>query len=252
MKKVWILALVLPMVIACKQETKKAGNMSSEAVGATLENTSQTSSEWVTLFDGKTFEGWQKFGGGDVPGEWKIEEGAMVFYPPKERAKGAHYDINTVKTYTNFELSLEWKIAPKGNSGVFWGVSEDEKFKVPYVTGPEIQVLDNAGHPDADVANSHQAGALYDMVAPAKDVTKPAGAWNTMVIYVNYDAHEGHVDMNGERIVNFPLANSGWDEMVAKSKFADWEGFGIFKTGKIGLQDHGDVVAYRNIKIKKL
>jgi len=99
---------------------------------------------------------------------------------------------------------------------------------------------------------THQAGSLYDMVAPSKDVTKPVGEWNTCVITVNHETNQGIVVLNGEEIVNFKVNGPEWDAMVANSKFATWEGFGKYPTGKIGLQDHGDIVAYRNIKIKTL
>jgi hypothetical protein len=184
---------------------------------------------------------------------WKIEDGAMTFYPPKERPKGTSYNIVTKKEYTNFVLSLEWKISEAGNSGIFWGVHESEKFGQHYATGPEIQVLDNLKHPDANKGGkTHQAGALYDMIAPAKDVAKAVGEWNTVEITIDHQKNHGQVIFNGEKIVGFPVHGEQWDAMVAKSKFANWEGFGKFKTGKIGLQDHGDIVSYRNIKIKEL
>ena len=124
--------------------------------------------------------------------------------------------------------------------------------KQPYETGPEIQVLDNDKHPDAKNGTSHQAGALYDMVSPNKDVTKPIGEWNTCVIMVNHKTNKGSVMLNGEIMVEFPVNDPEWGVMVAKSKFADWEHFGKYTTGKIGVQDHGDGVAFRNIKIREL
>ena len=187
-----------------------------------------------------------------MPDTWKIEEGAMVFYPPKERPEGVSYNLVTEKEFTNFVLSMEWKISEAGNSGIFWGIKEDEKFGQPYQTGPEIQVLDNEKHPDAKNGTTHQAGSLYDMVAPSKDVTKPVGEWNTCVITIDHTSNKGNVVLNGEEIVTFPVANEAWNEMVSKSKFKGWEGFGKYTTGKIGLQDHRDIVAYRNIKIKEL
>jgi len=135
---------------------------------------------------------------------------------------------------------------------VMWGVQEDGDFQKPYHTGPEIQVLDNEKHPDAKAGTTHQAGALYDMVAPSKDVTNPVGEWNTMIITINNDEKTGSVELNGEEVVTFPVANEMWNVMVSKSKFADWDGFGNFIQGKIALQDHGDMVSYRNIKIKEL
>ena len=148
---------------------------------------------------------------------------------------------------------MGWKISEGGNSGIFWGVFEDPKFSEAYLTGPEIQVLDNERHPDANVNGKlHQAGALYDMIEPGQDVVNPAGEWNLCIITIDHNKNIGTVEMNGTKIVEFAAHGKEWDNMVAKSKFADWEGFGKYQTGKIGLQDHGDVVSYRNIKIKEL
>lgn len=207
---------------------------------------------WEVLFDGTSFDHWKAYNKDGMAEHWRLEDGAMVFYPPSEGPEGESYNLVTKQEYTNFVLSLEWKVAEGGNSGIFWGVKEDADFVQPYDTGPEIQVLDNKRHPDARNGDTHQAGALYDMVAPSEDVTKPAGEWNTCVITVNYKAQEGKVNLNGEEIVVFPLGNAQWDEMVSGSKFDGWPGFGKFHTGKIGLQDHGDIVAFRNIRIKKL
>ncbi len=176
----------------------------------------------------------------------------MVFYPPENRPKGESYNIVTDKEYKNFVLRLEWKISEGGNSGIFWGVNESEEFGQPYETGPEIQVLDDEKHPDAKNGTTHQAGALYDMVAPSEKAVKPVGEWNMVELMVNHGENKGIVILNDKKIAEFPVNGPEWDKMVADSKFADWDGFGIYKTGKIGLQDHGDIVAFRNIKIKEL
>jgi len=113
-------------------------------------------------------------------------------------------------------------------------------------------VLDNDKHPDGKNGTTHQAGALYDMVAPSKDVTKPIGEWNHCVITINHKTNTGVVVLNDIEIVNFPVNDPEWSKMVSQSKFNGWEHFGKYTTGKIGLQDHGDVVAYKDIKIKEL
>ena len=173
----------------------------------------------------------------------------MKFTPDEDGGK----NIVTKDEYTNFKLSLEWKISEGGNSGIFWSVYEDSAYNEAYQTGPEIQVLDNERHPDAQAnPKFHQAGALYDLVQPSSDVCKPAGEWNKCVIMVDHKNNEGWVELNDTRIVEFEPHGEQWDSLVAGSKFADWEGFGAYRTGKIGLQDHGDIVAYRNIKIKAL
>ncbi|UJH68867.1 DUF1080 domain-containing protein [Allomuricauda sp. SCSIO 65647] len=245
----YALILLILFSLSCKQKEKEEPK-TEEEMTEMAQNTSQE--QWQILFDGTSFDRWHLYGGGEIGEQWKLEDGAMVFYPPKERPEGASYNIVTDDEYTNFVLSLEWKVSEGGNSGIFWGVHEDEKFGQPYQTGPEIQVLDDERHPDAKNGTTHQAGALYDMVAPSKNVVKPAGEWNKVVLTINHNTNQGSVVMNGETIVEFPVHGEEWDKMVANSKFADWEGFGSYKTGKIGLQDHHDVVAYRNIKIKQL
>lgn len=242
MKKTLFIALV-SISVACKQTPKKK---------TTPEQTTAAQKEWVDLFDGLSFKGWNQFNSAEMSSAWFIEEGAMVFDPSKKE-EGTRHDIVTNEEFTNFELSLEWKIDEGGNSGIFWGVKEGDDYKTPYQTGPEIQVLDNEHHPDAfKKPNYHQAGALYDMVQPSMDVCKPAGEWNHVFISINYKTNKGSVKLNDVEIVTFPLTGPGWDALVADSKFKDWKDFAKFKTGKIGLQDHGDGVSYRNIKIREL
>ncbi|WP_420321120.1 3-keto-disaccharide hydrolase [Flagellimonas sp.] len=245
-----ILFMALILAFACKdkpkEEPKQVADQEME------EHMDEKEDGWVTLFDGTSFNGWHLYNEGEIDEPWKLEDGTMVFYPPKDRQKGESYNIVTDKEFTNFVLSLEWKISERGNSGIFWGVYEGEQYGQPYLTGPEIQVLDDENHPDAKNGTTHQAGALYDMIAPSEKAVKPAGEWNSVELTVNHETNQGQVLLNGTKIVEFPVHGPEWDNMVSKSKFADWEGFGAYKTGKIGLQDHGDIVAYRNIKIKEL
>ncbi|TXG38504.1 3-keto-disaccharide hydrolase [Seonamhaeicola maritimus] len=204
--------------------------------------------EWETLFDGSSFDNWKVYLKEDISSAWAMEDGAMVL----DKADHSN-NIITKSKYTNFILSLEWKIAEGGNSGVFWGVHEDENLNQAYQTGPEIQVLDNERHPDAKAnPKYHQAGALYDMVQPSQDVCKSAGEWNACEIKINHKTNQGSVKLNGTLIVKFPVHGQAWDAMVLNSKFKGWEHFGKYHTGHIGLQDHGDKVWYRNIKIKEL
>lgn len=249
MKNIILSLLITASLFGCKDKAEKS---QEEMTTERLEETEaeQPPEEWTVLFDGTSFDGWHEYLGDGVTDQWKIENGAMAFYP-SDRSKEKH-NLVTNQEFTDFILSLDWKISEGGNSGVMWGVKEEEKYSEPYHTGPEIQVLDNERHPDAKVGKSHQAGALYDMEGPSKDVAKPAGEWNTMVITVDNGEKRGSVELNGEEIVTFPVGNEIWNTMVSKSKFADWDGFGKFIQGKIALQDHGDKVWYRNIKIKEL
>lgn len=211
--------------------------------------TEKGNSDWITLFDGSSFENWRGYLQEDMPKGWSIEDNAMVYTP----TEGVNGNIITKEKYKNFILQLEWKISQGGNSGIFWGVEEIATLEQPYFTGPEIQVLDNANHPDAKAnPKFHQAGALYDMVQPMHDVCYPAGAWNRFEIRIDHLKNHGSVMLNDTFIVVFPLHGQLWDNLVGNSKFKDWKHFAMYPTGHIGLQDHGDKVWFRNIKLKAL
>ena len=222
----------------------------TNAVETKVQDAGEKESDWVSLFDGKTFKGWHNYATDSISDQWKVEDGAMVFTPDPEKDGGIN-NLVTDKDYTNFKLSLEWKISEGGNSGIFWGVFEDDEYSVPYQTGPEVQVLDDLKHPDRE-KETHRSGALYDMIAPSQDVVKKVGEWNSCVIEINHKTNSGKIWLNDVNIVSFPVNGSKWDDMIAKSKFKDWPGFGKYKTGKIGFQDHGNKVSFRNIKIKEL
>jgi len=208
-----------------------------------------TNEEWITLFDGNSFDHWRGYLHEEMYPEWTISEGSMAFSPGKQGGK----NIITKEKFTNFVLSLEWKVSEGGNSGIFWGVYEDPQFPEPYQTGPEVQVLDNDNHPDSFQRNGRRkAGAIYDLVAYPGEYLNPAGAWNLCVLEVDYRTGKAKVTMNEKETVSFPIVGEAWDKLVFSSKFKDWEGFGKYHTGHIGLQDHGDKIWYRNIKIKIL
>ena len=207
---------------------------------------------WITLFDGKTTNGWHTYGKKTVGNEWKVEDGALHLDASTPNKEGG--DLVTNDEYKNFDLKLEWKISEKGNSGIIFYVHEDpEKYHETYVTGIEMQVLDNGtptrlGQPDGKIY-THRAGDLYDLMA-SKEVAKPLGQWNAVEI----KAKDGKLDfyMNGQHTLSTTMWDENWKQMVAISKFKDMPGFSTFKEGKIALQDHGDDVWFRNIKIKKL
>lgn len=250
MKKQLIGIGALIFCIACQQDSKEKA--ATEAIVEEVEMISeetQTQDEWITLFDGSNMDAWRGYRMTTVPDAWTIEDETLQFTPSDEGGK----NLITKETFTDFVLSLEWKISEGGNSGIFWGVYEAPGFREAYETGPEIQVLDNERHPDANVAHgTHKAGSLYDMIKPEDDLIQPAGMWNSVTLTVNHAKNEGKVMLNGKEAYTFPVHGDAWDTMVANSKFADWKGFGKYKEGHIGLQDHGDKVWYRNIKIKRL
>ena len=249
--------LLAVLILACKGKQDKQGEVDSDPMAGAegqVPPSKPMEDGWTVLFDGSSFDGWHIYNGEAVGEPWKLEDGAMIFDPSLIKSEGKHYNLVTDKEYTNFELSLEWMVTEGANSGVMWGVVEDEKYGEPYITGPEIQVLDNIGHPDGKNGPTRQAGALYDMIPTDSTAVKPVGEWNHFVITINHETNEGSVVLNDNTVAEFPVNGEAWDDMVSKSKFADWEAFGKFKTGKIALQHHGEpiVIGYRNIKIKEL
>jgi len=243
MKTLQIFLLLLALV-ACKKEKKNI-----ETAEDNTTNTVQKNNEWETLFDGETFKGWHVYLTDSISDEWSVEDGAMMFNPKEGRTEGGKNLISD-KTYTNFKLLVEWKISKGGNSGIFWSVKEDTIYKEAYETGPEIQILDHLNYPDPD--KKHHAGALFGLVGSKQEHTNPIGEWNTFVISINHKTNKGKVWLNKVKIIEFPVNGKNWNEMVEHSKFKDWDGFGKFTTGKIGLQDHGSKVWFRNIKIQEL
>ena len=242
------LFVFLCFMVACNPAEKKITKtkLSQQVDGL---DESDSSSDWTILFDGTSLDNWRGYLSEDIYPEWTIQDEVMVFNPSNVGGK----NIITKKKYTNFILSLEWKISEVGNSGIFWGVHEDKRFSEAYMTGPEIQVLDNERHPDSFVGNGiHKAGSLYDMIGYPDEHINPAGKWNKCVLEIDHKKNTGTVTMNGKASISFPLSGEKWDAMVANSKFKDWEGFGKYHSGHIGLQDHSDKVWFKNIKIKEI
>lgn len=216
-------------------------------IGCSASKNANTPSGFKPLFDGKSTAGWHSYGKTAAASDWKVENGTLHLVPGTPRNGG---DLVTNEEYDNFHLKLEWKISPKGNSGIIFYIHDDpSKFKNTYNTGPEMQVLDNDGHPDGKI-HKHRAGDLYDLIASSEEPVKPVGEWNLAEIISNKGKLEFF--LNGKKVVSTTLWNDDWKKLVAGSKFAAWPGFGTYQSGKIALQDHGDEVWYRNIMIKKL
>jgi hypothetical protein len=203
---------------------------------------------FVPLFDGKTTNGWHTYGRNLAGQGWKVEDGTLHLDPKAKKNDGG--DLVTNKEYGNFHLKIDWKVAPNANSGILFHINENpEKYHQTYSTGPEMQVLDNDGHPDGKI-NKHRAGDLYDLVKSSSEPVKPVGEWNTAEII----STNGKLEfiLNGVKIVSTTQFDDNWKALIAGSKFAKWDGFGTFTTGKISLQDHGNEVWFRNIMIKEL
>ncbi|TDO26383.1 3-keto-disaccharide hydrolase [Sediminibacterium goheungense] len=202
---------------------------------------------WISLFDGKTTKGWTTYGKDTLGGSWKVEDGALHLDAADKSGRG---DIIHNMELENFHLKLDWKIAKNGNSGIiFWAQNDPAKYKYVWYTGPEMQVLDNDGHPDAKI-DKHRSGNLYDLVASKEGVTKAVGEWNTAEIISNRGKLE--FKLNGISILTTTYGDEQWNQMIANSKFRSMPAFGKNFKGHIALQDHGDHVWYRNIMVKKL
>ena len=199
---------------------------------------------WTLLFDGKTVNGWHVFQKPTTMNpQWKVEDGTLTL-----TGKGGG-DIVTNEEYENFELNLEWKISKNGNSGLFFNVSEDAEFDAPWKTGPEMQILDDEGHPDGKFP-MHTAGSSYDLEVPLVKSVRSVGEWNHVRLIVNHGKVTYY--LNGQVTAKFELWTTEWENLVQKSKFKQYPKFGMIRKGRICLQDHGDPVWFRNIKIKKL
>ena len=212
----------------------------AQSGGTSMNGTATAQSDWRSLLDGRTTAGWRGFRMDTIPGGWQVVDGALT-------RVGGGGDIITTERFANFELELEWNVAPGGNSGIMFRVTEDSD--ATYKSGPEMQVLDDAAHRDGQ-SRLTAAGANYGLDAAPAGVVKPAGEWNAVRLVVN-GAHVEHW-LNGVKVVEYELWTPAWEAKVAATKFAQWPGYGRARAGHIALQDHGDRVAYRNIRIRVL
>lgn len=210
----------------------------SAALAAAAPATAQEQG-FTSLFDGSSTASWRGYRSTTLPAGWRVVDGALA-------RVGSAGDIVTVKEYGDFELRLEWKVAEGGNSGIFYRVSEE--YGAPYESGPEMQVLDDARHSDGK-SRLTSAGAVFGLYPFPAGVVKPAGEWNEVRLVVK-GAHVEHW-LNGT-MIEYELWTDDWKAKVAASKFKQWPGYGLSKRGRISVQDHGDMVAYRNIRIREL
>ena len=215
---------------------------------------------WILLFDGESFDGWRGLGREGVPeGHWtitdccihKVDSGEVPVQADGQPLEGG--DLITEATYLDFELYFEWRISPGGNSGVKYNVSEElsTSHSPPNAAlGFEYQVLDDDNHPDAQTDETHTAAALYDLISPAGKNLKPVGGYNASRIVMR--GNHGEHWLNGVKVLEFDLGTEFMDEKLADSKYASIPGFADRRPGHIVLQDHGDAVWFRNIKIRVL
>lgn len=258
MKNILASAVVLIVMISCNDNDASGNATGTDTTGKKIDlamnklTDQQKADGWQLLFDGESTKGWHKYGGKPVGSAWKVADGTLYLDTTiKEnwQIKDGG-DIVSDSAFENFHLKLEWKIAKDGNSGIMFYVHEDTvKYKWPWETAPEMQVLDNNGHPDSKIIK-HRAGDLYDLISCSKETVKPAGEWNLAEV----KCVNGKLDLflNEENVVSTTLWDDNWKKLVAGSKFVKMPDFGTYKKGKIGLQDHGNTVWYRNVMIRKM
>ena len=195
---------------------------------------------WKLLFDGQTTSGWHNFQKQSIQG-WMAQDGVLT-------TPGKQGDIVSEEQFSDFELSIEWRIESQSNSGIFFYVQEDPQYSAIWHTGPEFQLIDDNNYP-VPLKDTQKSGSNYDMQAPIKLTAKKAGEWNHARILVN----KGHVEhwLNGEKVVAYDFDSPAWQQQLAGSKFASLD-YAKKRNGAIALQDHGDPVAFRNIKIRAL
>ena len=248
MNKLLIIVLCFSLLIFCNYNSEPDKEIVKDKQSPTIQN-SLTKPEkkegWKLLFDGKTTQGWRVFKQDKVNDGWQVIDGNLVALGKGGDLGG---DIITTDRFEDFELYLEWAITEGGNSGMFFHVLEDN-YPTVYATGPEYQLIDDAGFPQK-LEEWQKTGANYAVHNAENKKLKPVGEFNTSGIKVK----DGYVEhwLNGEKIVEYELWTDDWKERVKNSKWKDYRGYGLARKGHIGLQDHGSVVKFRNIKIRDL
>jgi hypothetical protein len=247
-----LLVLALTGLTACSSADANDG-------GPDTDGAAGTDGEWAPLFDGTSFAGWRGIESEAIPeGHWTIEQGEIRKLASKDVPTAPDGqplvggDIMTIETYSSFELTFEWKVAPGANSGIKYNVSQEMSVSnVPSsaALGFEYQVLDDELHPDAANGETRQAGALYDLIPPIADKPlRPVGEFNEgRIVFV--DGHGEHW-LNGVKVLEYDVGSQPFDEHIAASKYAPIDGFADPRSGHIVLQDHGDDVWYRNLRIR--
>jgi hypothetical protein len=231
--------LLAALVAGCGSGYSSPSPAPEPAVNAL--SSSERDSGWRLLFDGRTTAGWRAYDRPEMPGGWQVVDGALT------RAARGGGDIITSESFRNFDLSLDWKLQPGGNSGIFYRAALGSD--AIYFSAPEMQVLDDSAHADGR-SELTSAGAVYGLYPARRGIVRPVGEWNTARILVNGN----HVEhwLNGQQIAAYELGSEDWRRRVNSSKFKAWREYGQAAEGYIGLQDHGDWVAFRNIKIRVL
>ncbi len=224
------------LVIGCASASQSASSSASQDAAQTTD-----SGAWITLFDGTSMNAFRGYKSQSMPPGWSIVNGELT-------KSGSVEDLVTREKFANFELSFDWKLGTGGNSGVMYRVTEE--YDHPYWSGPEYQLLDDAGHPDGK-SRLTAAGSDYGLYPSPSGVVKPANQWNSSLIVVQGN-HVQHW-MNGQKLLEYDLLSPDWAAKVKASKFGAWPNYGRATSGYITIQgDHDGVLAMRNIKIRVL
>lgn len=254
---VFFVIFLVQATLGCESER------GTEETGSPVNYLSEADREagWEMLFDGSTFDGWRGLGRDHIPeGHWEIEDGTIrkvasgdvPTAPDGQPLEGG--DILSEDTFEDFELVLEWRVSEAGNSGIKYNVSESMSVSNPpehAALGFEYQILDDDRHPDALNGANRTAGALYDLISPSDQKRlQPVGKWNESRVI--FDGSHGEHWLNGVLVVEYDLDSARFDSLLEASKYSDLENFATKRAGHIVLQDHGDDVWFRNIKIRRL
>ena len=242
--------LIFLIFMGCNPENK------TEKEAEVADTPADTSDEWIYLFDGTTTDGWRGYNGETLPPRWTIKDSTLTFdteMKVETEYTGGSDIIYAKEEFDNFELYLEWKLPPGGNSGILYHIKEG--YSAPYEASPEYQLLDDLQWEEINNAKLEEwqkTAADYAMYVPDNNVkiVKPAGEWNTSRIIFTPDLVEYW--LNGAKVLSFKPWTEDWYERKAAGKWKDYPDYGKYKTGFIGLQDHDSPLWFRNIKIKKL
>ena len=230
--KVFFTVILLSSINTFSQNATKLNTLTSK----------EQADGWKLLFDGTTKNGWHVFNNKTDGSAWKVADGVLYLDTKARGPKGEGAgDIISDQEFENYHLSLEWKVDSAGNSGLIIQAQEDPKYRYAWVTGPEIQIIDNNAHPDAK-NNKHRDGDLYDLIAATPETVKPISDWNVMEVIANKGNLEIH--LNGTKVVSTTQWDDNWAKMISESKFKSMADFGKFKKGKISLQDHGNAASF--------
>ncbi len=231
--------------VLCQNPLKLYAELDTNSMPNTLAK-KERKNGWKLLFNGKTTDGWHGYNLNISPECWAVENGTMT---AKSTGGAEDLDIVTNKSYKNFAFAIDYKLTKQTNSGIIFQVAEDSKYKYPYETGPEYQIIDQENWPDP-LENWQTSGANYAMYPPMNKPYKPIGEWNHVFIVV--DGNKVTQMLNGVVVVEYIKNSDEWKKLRNSGKWADFPDWGIYDQGHISLQNHGSKIWFRNIKIKEL